>query len=94
MAWKAWARSGELLAKDFRGGGGAFWLDWTDVTESDPEKRLSMLTRMLLDVEAAGQAYGLKLPGTTIEPGAGPDHRHRCLTALAIFDAGTTPDAV
>lgn len=93
MAWKAWARSGELLAKDFRGGGGAIWLDWADLPESDPEKRLSLLTRMLLDAEAAGQGYGLRLPDSTIEAGAGPDHRHRCLTALATFNAGPTADA-
>ena len=29
--------------------------------------------------------YGLRLPGTEIEPAAGMIHRDRCLQALALF---------
>ncbi len=90
MAWKAWARTGQLLAKDFRSGGGALWLDWAALSEPDAEERLSQLTRMLLDAEAAGRSYGLRLPGCEIGPGAGPEQRHRCLAALATFDPRST----
>lgn len=86
MAWKAWARTGQLLAKDFRSGGGALWLDWAAIAEPDAEARLSLLTRMLLDAETQGRGYGLRLPGCEIVPDAGPAHRHRCLAALATFD--------
>ena len=63
IAWKAWARTGQLLAKDYRSGAGSAWLDWNAIPATDPEERLSLLTRLVIDAEAAGQFFGLRLPG-------------------------------
>jgi uncharacterized protein (DUF58 family) len=89
MAWKTLARSGELLAKDFRSGAGSSWFDWDALGTQDTETRLSLLTRMIIDADAAGQAYGLRLPGVELPPANGREHFHRCLRTLAVF----TPEA-
>jgi uncharacterized protein (DUF58 family) len=86
IAWKAWARTGQLLAKDYRSGAGSAWLDWNALPATDPEERLSILTRLVIDAESAGQFFGLRLPGLEIQPMAGPDHFHRCLSVLATYD--------
>lgn len=93
IAWKATARSDELLVKRFGGGGvSTVWLDWDAVPETDPEARLSQLCRWVLDADAAGHAWGLRLPGRRLTPDAGPVHRNRCLQALALFGKGDGSD--
>jgi uncharacterized protein (DUF58 family) len=42
----------------------------------------------VLAAEEANVAYGLRLPGTVLEPGLGETHRDACLKALALFDGG------
>lgn len=86
IAWKALARSDQLLTKDFSGGGRQeLWLDWEAVEEPDPERRLSVLCHWVLAAEASGLRYGLRLPGTELAPGSGELHRGRCLRRLALF---------
>ncbi len=86
ISWKAVARGQGMLVKRFGGGGReTVWLDWEELAAPDPETRLSLLTRMLLDAEAAGDRYGLKLPHRRIAPDRGEAHRHACLQALALF---------
>jgi uncharacterized protein (DUF58 family) len=85
IAWKSLARTGELLAKDYRGGNPVILLDWYGLADADTERRLSLLTRMLLDAQTRGQSFGLRLPGMELAPAAGPEHGQRCLEALALF---------
>jgi len=85
--WKAFARTGMLTTKQFGGGHQVLvWLDWDALPEFDIESRLSVLTRWVLDAEAAGAHYGLRLPGTVIAPDRGEAHEHACLQALALFE--------
>lgn len=88
--WKALARERGLMSKQF-GGDRAhrISLDWDLLTESDPEQRLSLLTRFILRAEEEQLTYGLRLPGIDIEPGRQHMHMHSCLTALANFDLRT-----
>ncbi len=86
IAWKAVARSGQLFVRDTGSGSGApVWLDWDGVPATDPEARLSALCHRVLEANAQGQVYGLRLPGTRVGPDTGPDHLGRCLRALALF---------
>ena len=86
IAWKAVAREQGLLTKQFTGRAESdLWLDWNAAAGLDPESRLSRRTRWLLDAEAAGLSYGLRLPGITLDPGRGDHHRRQCLEALAMF---------
>jgi uncharacterized protein (DUF58 family) len=91
IAWKASARGGEkLLTKQFAGNAGQqIWLSWWRTPERDVEGRLSRLTRWVLDVHAAGLAYGLKLPGRSLPPQAGEAHLRQCLEALARYGSNT-----
>lgn len=84
--WKAAARSGVMLNKQFGDDDRAERsLDWDDHRGFSTEERLSRLCREVLDAEAAGLRYALRLPGTSIGLGTGGAHRNRCLRALALF---------
>jgi uncharacterized protein (DUF58 family) len=87
------ARGEELYTKQFAGSPrGSAWLDWDSLPGQETEARLSILCRWVLDAHAGGDTFGLRLPGETIPPGLGAAHRHRCLSALALFDAGSARD--
>ncbi|MGE5341150.1 MAG: hypothetical protein ACM3SY_06675 [Candidatus Omnitrophota bacterium] len=49
------------------------------------ESRLSQLTRWVLEADAQGLPFGLRIPGTQIEWSAGPSHTTASLEALALF---------
>lgn len=88
VAWKAFARSGELLSKQFAGADtSSQWLDFDEIPAADPERRLSILARWVVDADRTHGDYGLRLPGTEFPPAHGDAHRHRCLEALALFSA-------
>jgi len=84
--WKAYAREAPLLVKEYSAGGAELRLfDYAQLADPDTEARLSQLARWVVDAEARGESYGLLLPGTQLQTGRGPEHRHRCLAALALF---------
>ncbi len=84
MAWKVLARGGEPAVRSYTGlAARPEWLDWATLPELDLERRLSQLCRWVLDSEAAGHDYGLRIPGVEIAPSRGAAHRTACLRALA-----------
>lgn len=86
VAWKAYAREAPLLVKQYSSAGSALRMLSLDAArQSDIESRLAQLARWVVDAEAAGDLYGLELPGERIPAHRGPDHRHRCLSALAFY---------
>lgn len=86
VAWKAYARSGELLSKQFAGADtSSQWLDFGEV-RGGTERRLSVLARWIVDADRTHRDYGLRLPGIEFPPAHGDAHRHRCLEALARFE--------
>lgn len=86
VAWKAYARSGQLLSKQFAGADtSSQWLDFAEVEADDVEERLSILTRWIVNAERTREDYGLRLPGHSFPPAHGDAHRRRCLEALALF---------
>ena len=88
IAWKAYARSGELLSKQFSGADtSSQWLNFQQVQSSDLEERLSILARWIVDADRSQQDYGLRIPGQEFPPAHGDSHRHRCLRSLALFNA-------
>jgi uncharacterized protein (DUF58 family) len=65
------------------------WFDWETLPPGlDVERRLSLMTRWVLDAEAAHRRYGLRLPEFRRAPGLGETHRNECLRALALYDDG------
>jgi uncharacterized protein (DUF58 family) len=88
VAWKAVARQqdGPLLTKLFSGAAAQqLWLDWEALPEAvDTEQRLSILARWMLDADAAGLAWGLRLQGATLAPDNGPAQLSAGLRKLAL----------
>jgi len=86
IAWKSYAREGNLLVKEYLDGGHApRWIDWDGIAGSDTEQRLTNMTRLVLDAHREGGGYGLRLPSAILAPERGHAHLHRCLRELAIF---------
>jgi uncharacterized protein (DUF58 family) len=87
IAWKAVARSEDLLTKQFAGEAAAeLWLDAQLLPAAlGLEQRLSRLAGWVLAAQSAGAHYGLRLPGVEIAPARGDAHRGACLQALAIY---------
>ncbi len=91
IAWKAWARGGDLVVKRFVGAARApVMLDLADAPGAGLEARLERLARWIVDAEERGDRYGVRLEATELAPGTGLGHRNRCLAALATF---RLPDA-
>jgi uncharacterized protein (DUF58 family) len=94
IAWKAYARSDELLIKEFSGAADATPVfDLADAPGADLEARLSVLTRWIVDAHARGLTFGLRLPGEEIPPEPGDAQRRRCLAALAQYQS-PEPDVI
>jgi uncharacterized protein (DUF58 family) len=86
VAWKAFARSGQLLSKQFAGADtSSQWFDFEEIADSDQETRLSILTRWVVDADRTREDYGLRLPGFEFPPAHGDEQRRQCLEALALF---------
>jgi uncharacterized protein (DUF58 family) len=87
IAWKAAARSEELLTKQFAGDAAAeLWLDARLLPHGlTLEQTLSRLAGWVLAADRAGAHYGLRLPGVELAPGRGAAHRAACLQVLALY---------
>lgn len=87
VAWRLAAHSDELSVKLFESSAGEETvLDFDALPAQLPlEQRLSRLTRWVLDADANGLRYSLRLPGSPVPTGLGPAHRARCLEALALY---------
>ena len=86
VAWKAVARSDDMLTKQFSGEAAAeLWLDWHLLPALGVEERLSRLAGWVLAAQRAGSHFGLRLPGVEIAPGRGDGHAAACLQALALY---------
>lgn len=86
IAWKALAREQGLQVKQFSAQQGhSLWLDWSLLPNIAQERKLELLTRWVLDADAQGLAYGLRLPDGVLEPQNTPAHRAECLRRLALF---------
>ncbi|MEN8215231.1 MAG: DUF58 domain-containing protein [Pseudomonadota bacterium] len=84
--WKAVARGQNWMIKQFGGLRAAqVWLTWDDVSMlNNLEAALSQLCLWILVAESQGAQYGLKIPGCSLAPNTGEQHRELCLQALAL----------
>jgi uncharacterized protein (DUF58 family) len=88
VAWKAVARSDDMLTKQFTGEAAVqLWLDWRLLPVAlGLEQRLSRLAGWVLAAERNGAIYGVRLPGIEIAPARGDAHAAACLQALALYE--------
>ncbi len=83
--WKAYARGAPLLVKEYSSASGEWrTFRFAQLPHLAIEVRLEQLARWVVDAETQGERYGLELPAIRISPDRGPEHRHRCLSALAL----------
>jgi len=89
IAWRAFARSdgATLSARQFEGSaGGDLWLDAAAIAPAlGIEARLARLTAWVLEADALGLAYGLRVGADEIAPASGPAQRDQCLRCLALY---------
>lgn len=89
IAWKALAREQGLQVKQFSSQQGQeLWLDWSLLPNIAQERKLELLTRWVLDADAQGLMYGLRLPNGEILPSHNKTHHAECLRRLALFGMG------
>ncbi|MGH8135908.1 MAG: DUF58 domain-containing protein [Steroidobacteraceae bacterium] len=88
IAWKAYAKGGELLVKEFSGAAQPVPIfDLAQAPGAELESRLSVMARWIVDAEARSETFGLRLPGLEIPPQPGRQQGRRCLAALAEYQA-------
>lgn len=93
IAWKSYARTGVMLAREFRGGTceEPLWIDWDAVAAVDTETRIAHLARLVIEAFEAGRSWGLRGPEMHVDPAGGHEQLHRCLRALATVALPGTP---
>jgi uncharacterized protein (DUF58 family) len=86
VAWKAYARGAPLLVKEYCSASAPErYFDFERLASLDTERRLEQLAAWIVDAENRGEHYALTLPGVKFALDRGPQHRHRCLRALALY---------
>ena len=91
IAWKAFAREQGLQVKQFSTPiGEELWLDFSDAPDRNTEEKLARMTRWVLDAEAQGLRYGLRLPDGELTASNGIAHRDECLRRIALFNLPAT----
>ena len=86
ISWRSYARSNELLVKEFAGyQGNDIVLDWYQL-DGDAEFKLSRLTGMALTAQRNNIEFGLRLPNIEIPCGSGEAHLNTVLKELALYE--------
>jgi uncharacterized protein (DUF58 family) len=86
--WKGLAKGQSVQSKQY----GAYadrsvWLDWEAFPGAGVEQRLSHICYWALEFDKRNEEYGLRIPGTVIEPGVGEKHLEEILKVLALYGA-------
>lgn len=85
--WKAFARERGLQVKQFfTQAGEELWLDFSAAPDRTEEEKLARMARWVLDAEAQGLRYGLRLPDGELPPNNGVAHRDECLRRITLFN--------
>ncbi len=86
VAWRQYAKTGQLLTKEFSSVQGiTHFLDWHSLEGIGTEDRLQILCGWVLTAHDDGIDYGLILPNQKIPVGSGESHKNICLEALALY---------
>ena len=86
--WKAYARGRPLSVKQFIGDEGReLWLDIDALQNLKLEDRLSQLTLWVVRAEKDDLSYTLRLGGSVLPAGQGPDQAREALQMLAVSGA-------
>ena len=85
IAWRSYARSNQLMVKEFSSNQSSdVLLNWFDLN-GDTESRLSRLTGLVIEASREDIEFGLQLPNKIINPGCGQLHLDNVLKELALY---------
>ncbi|MBD1582165.1 DUF58 domain-containing protein [Pseudoalteromonas sp. S16_S37] len=86
VSWKHYAKSQQLLVKEYEGELGAQTLrfDYAEL-QGTVEQRLSKLCYLVLEAEASDTFYAFKLGGFELSANRGEAHKLKCLEALCDY---------
>jgi len=87
LAWKSIAKTSQLYTKEFHTEAGEFLIfDFDQLSHiNNTEEKLSILCALIIQAHNDKKDYGLKLPNKSIKPGHNEQHKHHCLTLLALY---------
>jgi uncharacterized protein (DUF58 family) len=90
VAWKKAAQAletgAELVSRDTSvAARQELWLEWSTCGSLAPEDRLSRLAAWTMAAARAGVDFGLRVPGSELEPAGGEAQQKRCLETLALW---------
>jgi len=87
ISWKAYAQGRGMLTKTFQGHASpSIWIDWSDMTATSLEGKLSQMTALVIQSNQEGRKYGIKLPGITIQQSIGAAHLADCLKQFGTYN--------
>lgn len=88
ISWKSYSKGLGVYVKDFENNSvkDNITIFWNKIPISDTEKRLCIICRTIIDLEAMNINYGIDLPDFKILPSKGERHKTKCLKALAEFN--------
>ncbi len=86
MDWKSMARTDQILIKTFEGHERqkTTWLNDKNVRVSTFEEKIEQLTRWVVECDALGAHYGIRIGAETLLPGSGREHHVEGLRLLAL----------
>ena len=86
MDWKSMARTDQVLIKTFEGHEHqqTTWLSDKNVSVSTFEEKIEQLTRWVVECDALGTHYGIRVGVETLLPGSGREHHAEGLRLLAL----------
>ena len=85
--WKRFAKTEELVTKSFVSPPSSnTWLNFEDFLAMGKEQALSAMAGWVIEWSGQQKEFGLSMPGVTISPSQGNQHRQACLRALALFE--------
>jgi uncharacterized protein (DUF58 family) len=88
--WRAYARRGVLLSKEFDGDeSDLYQIDWRQTLSLKSDMRLGQLTRWTLDCARQKYTFSLATENSKIELGNSKLHLHKCLKALAMTETAS-----
>ena len=94
MAWKNLAQGRGLHTKTYIDyADDKRWLDWEAFNGFNTEERLSRLCYCVLMLAKSSNTYGLRIPGSRVDPATGLKHRNAVLEILAHYQDSAADDS-
>ncbi len=94
VMWRAYAKGQPLQTKQFAETHvQSHWLSY-DACTGEREHRLGVLCYWVLELDRAGEIFGLQLPDATLAPASGAGQRDKALRMLALFQSSAARERV